>query len=773
MRGKIIIFVGIIILLTQPVFAGTYYVSPTGAATWANCEDAAGTPGPKEGAAACALSTANANADDDDIVYLRVGTYTILTSTTGVCPVNSGTAGHIITFSGYAAETVTLHGTDDATVESPTGINFKRWVAGDWIGNSYVKITKMTIENMATSIQLYASSYNEFSYLTIKTGRNTFIDYPNSQGIATGTVTETTSDGKTLKYADTDASATRAYQLGILYNATDKSMCRVASAVPSCSGGTCTRVCDPSSSYVSVLTYGTANQWTIGDTYEIHPEISNGSVFISNDSLHNWIHHNTIYGYGQYGLKDGGAIMELGGVGTVDDHCNYNTVEDNHLYWGGHHVLGVNGGQYNVIARNNIHNEAWYDDSTYLAAGCGATKCGYRSASSSTTANHGGYNIWEGNRIGYGAAYGSPHLGTGASGSGMSLGTGNNIYRYNDHFFNALYGLRFSTSFGSTKSNRAYNNTFYKNGYGSDDDPAAAADYRGGVYMLDTDCDTIGDGGQDQVVKNNLFYYQWASSADNTGTKYPPVYLYNDGYPSTKPNCNTNFGGQTDTTDPKFTDADITTPASIATLPDLSLQPESPAINGGTYLTQANGAAAEASDTLVVDDASYFQDGSWGSSLATLSADVIAIGTVANIHEIASINYATNTITLSTSTTWADDASVWLYSKSDAGVVLVGAAPDYGSHEYASEDEVGPWTVTVANGTVGANTGSDASPVGDRIVADGDDLVVTCTIRNGWKATAPTNTCNSAVEGETGVWTITPTENCAFTCGCAEQMLFN
>jgi hypothetical protein len=80
-----------------------------------------------------------------------------------------------------------------------------------------------------------------------------------------------------------------------------------------------------------------------------------------------------------------------------------------------------------------------------------------------------------------------------------------------------------------------------------------------------------------------------------------------------------------------------------------------------------------------VDDAMYFQDGTWGSSLDNTQADWVAIGTVNNIVQISSINYNTNTITLASPITWSDNDSIWLYKKSDGTRVLYGNAPDYGA----------------------------------------------------------------------------------------------
>ncbi|MEO0249212.1 MAG: hypothetical protein ABIN58_06640, partial [candidate division WOR-3 bacterium] len=96
------------------------------------------------------------------------------------------------------------------------------------------------------------------------------------------------------------------------------------------------------------------------------------------------------------------------------------------------------------------------------------------------------------------------------------------------------------------------------------------------------------------------------------------------------------------------------------------------------------------STTLVVDDALYFQDGTWGSALAGHQADWIAIGTVGNVVQIQSINYSTNTIILASPMTWSDRANIWLYKKSDGKRVLYGSAPDYGAHEFETPEGGAP-----------------------------------------------------------------------------------
>lgn len=80
-------------------FAGTHYVSATGSASWANSTDI-GQP--------CSVTTAEANADDDDIVYFldTGGEY----DGESLRPANSGSSGHPITFKNYTGDTPTFDG---------------------------------------------------------------------------------------------------------------------------------------------------------------------------------------------------------------------------------------------------------------------------------------------------------------------------------------------------------------------------------------------------------------------------------------------------------------------------------------------------------------------------------------------------------------------------------------------------------------------------------------------------------------------------------------
>ena len=95
----------VIICLGMVLYSGssqaeTYYVSPAGLASWPSCTSR-NTP--------CSAATAMANAIAGDTVYFRGGTYSHEASPDReypcLNPVNSGTAGHPITFIAYPGET--------------------------------------------------------------------------------------------------------------------------------------------------------------------------------------------------------------------------------------------------------------------------------------------------------------------------------------------------------------------------------------------------------------------------------------------------------------------------------------------------------------------------------------------------------------------------------------------------------------------------------------------------------------------------------------------
>lgn len=119
---------------------------------------------------------------------------------------------------------------------------------------------------------------------------------------------------------------------------------------------------------------------------------------------------------------------------------------------------------------------------------------------------------------------------------------------------------------------------------------------------------------------------------------------------------------------------------------DFSLTSSSPARNAGRALTTVSGTVAS-STTLAVADADYFQD---GYKLSGVQGDCIAVTTIANHVCITAVNYATNTLTLSSPISAASGDPVWIYSISDGTQVLTDSiGPDLGAVPYGSASSSG------------------------------------------------------------------------------------
>jgi hypothetical protein len=403
-------------------------------------------------------------------------------------------------------------------------------------------------------------------------------------------------------------------------------------------------------------------------------------------NTHNWIHHCTFLR--RHNVDPGAEstnIISIGGsysagAGASDPGDSYNTIEDNEIAYSGH--AGIEDfGPYNVIRNNIFHNEPWItgvttgdNTPTYVNPSYN-NKFGHRNMQiSDDYARTRVYELVEGNRFGHASNnpgnHGPMELDCAAPG---------NIIRFNYMFNGMQSGIYFKyAGNAATKGtggpggidNRIYNNTIYHEGYGYDwatydqgyFSGHGIAQWNGGVTYIANQ------------IKNNIIYDSGNGDVNS---------LWDNGHdPETYDVVSDNWF--TVNGDPKFVNPDVTDATSLV-LPDLALQSSSPCINNGNYLTLASG-SGNASTALTVDDALYFQDGTWGSSLSDIQADWIAIGSVSNIVEISSINYGTNVITLASVMTWADNAPIWLYKKSDGVRVLYGSAPHYGAYQ---DDQTG------------------------------------------------------------------------------------
>jgi len=385
---------------------------------------------------------------------------------------------------------------------------------------------------------------------------------------------------------------------------------------------------------ISYGTFGPANStaWDVSIIYQ--------------SSQYNWIHHITMYQGGECSEagSDRGYVLAVGAEEDGADFTQYNLIEDSTFYWGGHHVVALLG-RYNTFRNNYVHNEAW------------SRSRGNRNMSTVGVATATGYNLIEGNRFGYAARPCDDY-----TVGNVPICSNYNILRYNSLYHHNAYGVAFydyGTGYSGGSYNKFYNNTIFNSGYN------IYPTYEGGSE--DTAIEFSSSTAINNVLKNNLYYSNYQ------------VYT---GYTANQTFAN-EFNGDV-SGDPKFVNASTTPPAdkTDSTLPNLNLQSSSPAINAGGALTTVAVSDTGSGTSLVVSDARYFQDGTYAPS-GTAYADWIAVGTVGNTVQISSINYSTNTITLSNSISRNDGDSVWLYKKSDGVRVLYGSAPDCGSYEYA------------------------------------------------------------------------------------------
>ena len=411
------------------------------------------------------------------------------------------------------------------------------------------------------------------------------------------------------------------------------------------------------------------------------PKIWDGQTVGGTPCANNWIHGCTFSNIGEVtdSCDDKGGLQI--GVPSYDNESNYNTIEDNIFYCGGHHNLETYT-KYNVIRNNYFHHEGCMDNPGGCTYGPDTNgKYGKRNIQIYDGYGEDKYNLIEGNRFG---TSGPPPDDDG--GDGFTITAPKNIIRYNVVFNGQNNGILMKLGASSrSDNNRIYNNTITKNGRYQNSGPQWQG-YNLRWYI------SSGDYAIGNVVKNNIFYSATSGDIDYGGQQ-------------TNIEANNTIVNNwlTSNGDPLFKNPDFSTLDS-QTIPDLRLNYGSGAIDNATHLTQANGSGAS-STTLIVDDALYFQDGSWGSSLSSIQADWIAIGAVTNVVQISSIDYSTNTITLSQPMSWNDSDSIYLYKRSDGTRILYGPAPDQGAYEYMPGGITGGGTSKIIGGTGGKMLG--------------------------------------------------------------------
>jgi len=356
-----------------------------------------------------------------------------------------------------------------------------------------------------------------------------------------------------------------------------------------------------------------------------------------------WVHDSSTYNritgctFSRFGwVQDGddkGAILDIGYDTSTTDATDYNVIEDNIFYFGGHHILHICG-KYNITRGNYFHNEPWMD----VDEGGGS---GNRNAM--TIGPMAERNLFENNRF---AFAGKPPDDNGAN--GLVVRSPKNIVRRNMSYANSAGGIAFASMTVSIPTdNHIYFNTVYHNGY----DERVDHFWQGGI--------TFGNWGNGtmpgNIVINNIMHDN--KNGNSTGG-------YGDAGPQTIEN------NWMDEGDPLFRDARVPSDTSDSSMPDFRLQENSPCIDKGIFLTEITSASATGT-VFTVDNAGFFFDG-WGIPGET--GDTVQLEGQTDTAVIVNVDYEGKTITVGTALTWSQGQGLSLtYS---------GSAPDLGAHEF-------------------------------------------------------------------------------------------
>ena len=672
-----IIFFGIF-GLAKGSQAATYWVSPTGAAAWSSCSGNT----PLSGTAACSRVTANQNALAGDTVYFRAGTYVI--EDDGIVPHHSGSAGNVITFSSYNGEQVIV-----------TGVGASNWQMTICVmvdGYNYIKINGITFQGCRRFGYLRSgSSYNEISNNTFLSVTGYVADVgfflPGWEGNSPpqwnthNWIHNNTFSGVQVQ-DDPCGEAADLFKIG---NASDGSR-----AVDNDNYNTVENNIFTRAGHALMDQFGMYNVFR-NNVFHNEPWIPGCTSWIkgtSASSVSVGTNSKTFITATALGLSGGSVVgvyetsnpaNAMSGVVTSDLG---NTLIVNVTY-----AIGSTGpfSDWTVSTGDNF---SLYENTSYNGLHS------HRGIQITDDYGRPRTNILvEGNRLGGGG----PNAGNGAAES-FQLAAPQNIVRYN-YIFGAMgAGLSFKYASGTNNPctpgvgkgsggcggdlNYVYNNTVYHNGHGFDwrayGNMNMAYDSQGITQQ-----NIAHSGSTGNIIKNNITYDNFGGDICDDSPNPGPC--------SSDPTDTVVHNYLNANGDPKFINSNVSDPTST-TLPDLTLQSSSPAIDGGTYLTTTTNSGSGSVD-LNVANAGYFQDGTWGSDLArgvTFFPDWIAIGTVNNAVQISAINYDTNTITLASPMSWSSSDHVWLYKKSDGVQVLSSSAPDYGAYEYSSGGDTTP-----------------------------------------------------------------------------------
>jgi len=339
---------------------------------------------------------------------------------------------------------------------------------------------------------------------------------------------------------------------------------------------------------------------------------------IGSNSRYNWVHHSTLYKYGEYtASNDRGDMVYIGDSSSGNN--SHNLIEDNHFYSGGHNVFTVNT-PYNIIRNNYMHNEVWQK-------GYGGRIAEIRK-SVDNGSGIGSWNLIEGNRF---AFTGIPPDNNYAP--AVKIISHDNIVRKNMFYAAKGPALQLVT-FSKVNpnpycdNNYMFHNAFFYNGVGQ-------TGQRGYSILFKHDTGKI----EGNVIKNNIFHQNVVGNIYSLGG-------------------NTSINNWTDN-ESCFVDAQVDlVDSKDDDYPDFNLQDGGSCIDKGGFLTTTTSSGSGTS--IPVNDSHYFFDGWDFPSYMNVNGDLIQLEGETATARVVNIDYDNNIITVDTPLTWISGQGVTL-----------------------------------------------------------------------------------------------------------------
>jgi hypothetical protein len=362
-------------------------------------------------------------------------------------------------------------------------------------------------------------------------------------------------------------------------------------------------------------------------------------------------------------------VIEEGVGNAMQVACSeHNLIEGNFVTRGGHDLLALSA-DYNVI-RNNIFDNRWGDNEGYRAVSISANR---RSCDRAK-----GYNVFEDNivRNALFAPAGFRGSDEDVTPPAMKVGGINQIVRRNIFSNNvgaAISGAIRLPVIPEQRAHKIYNNIVHKTG-----GLWRARDY-GNPGPFDK-----------TVFKNNLIHdgrdssAMWINFEHSGRTPLENNYIISNAFSGPSGAGSFEIRGLGSKTlawlqsnqSAYFKNNTEAPPEFASTNPQdadyFHLGPNSSMIDSGDFLTRTTGSGS--GKTVSVVDAGWFTDG-----FGITEGDLVKIGSGAPIR-VTGVNYASNTLTLESSASWAAGATVSLPYE--------GAAPDIGAFEFRDESSV-------------------------------------------------------------------------------------